>query len=219
MEIVVNFLLRCLAKKNPSVKKVFFTEGFKGLKRLRVVNKMNKELKELRERDEIAFRTLVKNYQSRIFHHAMQILRNREEAEDVCQETFVQVFQSICSFKGDSSLSTWIIRIAIHLSLEKIRKQKRRNRLREMLPWWMPSEEKSADFMDLNPGIQLENKEKAIALYRAIDQLSANQRVAFTLIKIDEITYAEASELMNLSIKAIESLVSRAKENIKKQLK
>lgn len=180
---------------------------------------MNKELKELLEGDERAFRNLVKNYQSRIFHHVMQILRNREEAEDVCQETFVKVYQSIHSFKGDSSLSTWIFQIAIHLSLDKIRRQKRRDQLRELLPWWMPSEEKSIDSSELNPGILMENKEKTIALYGAIDQLSPNQRVAFTLIKIDEISYADASELMNLSIKAIESLVSRAKENIKKHLK
>lgn len=89
---------------------------------------MNKEIQDLILKDEVAFRDLVKNYQNRIFHHAMQILRNREEAEDVCQETFVQVFESIKSFKGDSSLSTWIIRIVIHKSLEKIRKQKRRQR-------------------------------------------------------------------------------------------
>lgn len=180
---------------------------------------MNKEIQDLILKDEVAFRDLVKNYQNRIFHHAMQILRNREEAEDVCQETFVQVFESIKSFKGDSSLSTWIIRIVIHKSLEKIRKQKRRQRLLEFLPWWMPNETNSMHAIELNPGIQLENKEKAIALYQAIDKLSPNQRVAFTLIKIDEMPYAEASEVMNLSIKAVESLVSRAKENIKKQLK
>lgn len=83
----------------------------------------------------------------------------------------------------------------------------------------MPNETNSMHAIELNPGIQLENKEKAIALYQAIDKLSPNQRVAFTLIKIDEMPYAEASEVMNLSIKAVESLVSRAKENIKKQLK
>ncbi|MHA8050497.1 RNA polymerase sigma factor [Aquirufa sp. ROCK-SH2] len=180
---------------------------------------MNKEIQGLILKDEVAFRDLVKNHQNRIFHHAMQILRNREEAEDVCQETFVQVFESIKSFKGDSSLSTWIIRIVIHKSLEKIRKQKRRQRLLEFLPWWMPNETNSMHATELNPGIQLENKEKAIALYQAIDKLSPNQRVAFTLIKIDEMPYSEASDVMNLSIKAVESLVSRAKENIKKQLK
>lgn len=169
--------------------------------------------------DEFAFKVLVKDHQSRVFHHAMQILRNREEAEDVCQETFIQVYESIQSFKGHSSLSTWIIRIAINKALEKLRKEKRRNQLRELLPWWMPEESKSMSSTEMHPGIQLENKEKATALYKAIDSLNPNQRVAFTLIKIEEISYAEASVLMNLSIKAIESLVSRAKENIKKELR
>ncbi len=74
--------------------------------------------------DELAFKALVKEHQSRVYHHAMQILRNREEAEDVCQETFIQVYESIKSFKGQSSLSTWIIRIAINKALEKLRKEK-----------------------------------------------------------------------------------------------
>jgi RNA polymerase sigma-70 factor (ECF subfamily) len=169
--------------------------------------------------DELAFKALVKEHQSRVYHHAMQILRNREEAEDVCQETFIQVYESIKSFKGQSSLSTWIIRIAINKALEKLRKEKRRAQLRELLPWWMPNESKSYESTELHPDIQLENKEKALSLYRAIDRLKPNQRVAFTLIKLDEISYAEASEMMDLSIKAIESLVSRAKENIKKELK
>lgn len=180
---------------------------------------MNKEIQGLILGEEMAFRDLVKNYQNRIFHHAMQILRSREEAEDVCQETFVQVFESIHSFKGEASLSTWIIRIAIHKSLEKLRRKKRRDQLRELLPWWMPSEENSEKDIAWNPEIQFENKEKALALYRAIEHLNPNQRVAFTLIKVEAMPYAEASEIMNLSIKAIESLVSRAKENIKKQLK
>lgn len=180
---------------------------------------MDREIRDLISGDEVAFRALVKEYQGRVFHHAMQILRNREEAEDVCQETFIQVYESVKSFKGQSSLSTWIIRIAINKALEKLRKEKRRAQLRELLPWWMPNESKSYESTELHPDIQLENKEKALTLYRAIDRLNPNQRVAFTLIKLDEMSYAEASELMNLSIKAIESLVSRAKENIKKELK
>lgn len=180
---------------------------------------MDRQVRDLISGDEVALKDLIKEYQSRVFHHAMQILRDREEAEDVCQETFIQVLESIKTFKGNSSLSTWIIRIAINKALEKLRKEKRRNQLRALLPWWMPAESRSFESQALHPDIQLENKEKAIALYRAIDQLSPNQRIAFTLIMIEDISYAEASDLMNLSIKAIESLVSRAKENIKKELR
>jgi RNA polymerase sigma-70 factor (ECF subfamily) len=78
---------------------------------------MDRKIRDLISGDEVAFRALVKEYQGRVFHHAMQILRNREEAEDVCQETFIQVYESIKSFKGQSSLSTGIIRIAINKAL------------------------------------------------------------------------------------------------------
>ena len=85
---------------------------------------------ELRLGNELAFRALVKEYQGIVFHHAMQIVRNQEEAEDVCQETFIQVYESIKSFKGESSIKTWIIRIAINKALERLRKEKRRTPLK-----------------------------------------------------------------------------------------
>ena len=169
--------------------------------------------------DEDAFRVLVKGYYDRVFHHAMQILRNREITEDVCQETFIQVFESIKKFERKSSLGTWIIRIAINKALQKLRKEKTNTKIREFLPFWMPNESRSRESTELHPDIQLEKKEIALSLYGAIDQLNPRQRIAFTLIKIDEVSYSEASKIMGLSIKAIESLVSRAKENIKKNLK
>ncbi len=173
----------------------------------------------LRLGEEPAFKLLVERYQDKVYHSALAILHNANEAEETAQETFIQVFESIKGFKEESSLGTWIYRIGVRKALEKIRKQKRRQRLQSLVPWWMPSEEKSVDAAYLNPGISTENKEKATLLFKAISELSYNQRVAFTLVRVHGMKHEEVSEIMNLSIKAIESLLSRSKENLKHKLK
>jgi len=71
------------------------------------------------------------------------MLQHSAEAEDALQETFIQVFEYIQSFKEESSLTSWIYRIAIRKALEKIRRKKTRQRLHAILPWWMPEEKKS----------------------------------------------------------------------------
>lgn len=169
--------------------------------------------------EEAAFKHMVEYYQDRVYYCVLSILHNSNEAEDTAQETFIQVYESIVSFKEESSLGTWIYRIAVRKALEKIRKQKNRARINSIIPWWMPSEVKSIDAAYLNPGIHAENKEKANLILKAISELPNNQRIAFTFIRVQGMKHEEASEIMQLSIKAIESLLSRAKENLKNKLK
>ena len=179
----------------------------------------NELISRLKLGEEPAFKILVETYQDRVYSSVLSILQNIAEAEDAAQETFIQVFESIHSFKEESTLATWVYRIAVRKSLEKIRKQKNRQRLHSIVPWWMPNEAKSIDAAYLNPGINSEHKEKATIILKAISELPNNQRVAFTLIRVQGMKHEEASEIMQLSIKAIESLLSRAKENLKNKLK
>ncbi|MFZ4771025.1 MAG: RNA polymerase sigma factor [Ferruginibacter sp.] len=173
---------------------------------------------ELRQANEAAFRKLVEDYRNRVFSTVLNILQNNEEAEDAAQEIFIQVFESIHSFKGESSLSTWIYRIAVRKALEKIRKKNRRQRLYKILPWWMPEEKKSSEALFLHPGLAAEQKEKAAILFGAIKSLPEKQQLAFTLLKVQGMNYEEACAIMQLSVKAVESLMSRAKVNLQKQL-
>jgi RNA polymerase sigma factor (sigma-70 family) len=82
----------------------------------------------------------------------------------------------------------------------------------------MPEEKKSAEAPCYYPGVALDKKEKAAILFRAISTLPGKQKVAITLIKVQGMNYEEASAIMNQNIKAIESLISRAKQNLQKQL-
>jgi len=168
--------------------------------------------------EELAFRLLVDRYQDRVFFTILNILQNSAEAEDTAQDTFVQVFESIGDFREQSSLATWIYRIAFRKALAKLRNQRNRKRLSSIAPWWSPSEEKAIDAAYVNPGISAEDKEKATILYKAVSELPNKQQLAFTLIRIQGMKHDEVSEIMQLSIKAIESLLSRAKENLKHKL-
>jgi len=172
----------------------------------------------LKQGNEPAFRWLVENYRNRVFNSMMNILEHTGEAEDATQETFIQVFESIGSFKEESSLYTWICRIALRKSLVKIRRKKARQRLHKILPWWMPEEKKSEAAYFQHPGIAAENKEKAAVLFKAIELLPEKQKLAFTLIKVEGRNYEETCAIMQQSTKAVESLVSRAKVNLQKQL-
>lgn len=175
-------------------------------------------IEQLREGNEPAFRWLVENYRNRVFHTVLNILQDTKEAEDAAQETFIQVFESIGNFKEEAALSTWIYRIAVRKALDKIRRRKTRQQLHKLLPWWMPEEMKSINESFHHPGIMIENKEKAAVLFKAIEALPEKQKLAFTLIKVQGMNYEEACAVMQQNIKAVESLISRAKLNLQKRL-
>lgn len=173
-------------------------------------------IQQLRQRDESAFRQLVETYRNKVYNTVLNILQDPGDAEDSAQDVFIQVYESISSFKEESSLSTWIYRIAVRKALDKLRRRKTRQRLHQWIPWLPEEEAVKTNFY--HPGITLDNKEKAAVLFRAIETLPEKQKIAFTLIRIQGMNYEEVSMILQQSIKAIESLVSRAKQNLQKQL-
>lgn len=175
----------------------------------------------LREGTNQAYGRLLEEYQQKVFSTCISFVPNQEDAEDVAQEVFVEVFNSIAKFKGDSKLSTWIYRISVNKSLEFIRKKNTKKRfgfMQSLLGNDIPID-RSSYFTEFNhPGIQLENKEKSEILFAAIDKLPEAQRIVYTLNKIDDLSYQEISEITLKSIASIESLLFRAKKNLKELL-
>jgi len=167
-----------------------------------------------------AFEKVVKLFGKKIFNTCLGFLQNVEDAEDVTQEVFVVIFQSIGQFKGESLLSTWIYRISTTQCLSFIRMKNRKKRFGFVQRLF--SGESNKPTIDiphfLHPGIQLENKERAAILFQAIDQLSPNQKTAFILHKVEHLSQAEIAEIMQVSISSIESLLFRAKQNLRKLL-
>ena len=178
-------------------------------------------IKALREGTNQAYGQLLDEYQQKVFGTCISFVPNKEDAEDIAQEVFVEVFNSIDRFKGDSKLSTWIYRISVNKSLEFIRKKNTKKRfgfMQSLLGNDLPID-RSSYFTEFNhPGIQLENKEKSKILFAAINKLPEAQRVVYTLNKIDDLSYKEVSEITNKSVSSIESLLFRAKKNLQELL-
>lgn len=172
----------------------------------------------LRHKDENSFRWLVENYRNRVFGTIVNIIQNTNDAEDAAQEVFIQVYESIQHFKEESSLSTWIYKIAVRKAIDKTRRKKVRQKINHWLPGLLTEEKKENTAEFYHPGIALEKKEKAAVLFKAIGSLPEKQRLAFTLIKVQGMSYDEAGKILQQSIKAMESLVNRAKINLQKKL-
>lgn len=173
----------------------------------------------LRAGDEAAFRYLVDTYRDRVFNTALGIVQNAEDAEDVSQEVFIQVYRSIGSFKGESKLSTWLYRIATTRSLDLLRSRKSKKRFGLLQRLFGDGNEPVMELPDFNhPGVTLDRKENAARLFKAINRLPENQKIAFTLHKLEDLSYQEVSQVMQTSLPAVESLMHRAKQNLKKML-
>ncbi|MBK7561675.1 MAG: sigma-70 family RNA polymerase sigma factor [Chitinophagaceae bacterium] len=173
----------------------------------------------LRNGDETAFKYLVDTYQDRVFNTAIGIVQNAEDAEDVAQEVFIQVYRSIHHFKGESKLSTWLYRITTTRALDLLRSRKSKKRFGFMQRLTGEDNEPLYELADFNhPGVTLDRKENAAKLFKAIAQLPENQKTAFTLHKLEDLSYQEISQVMRTSVPAVESLMHRAKQNLRKIL-
>ena len=178
-------------------------------------------IEQLKQGNEQAFRRLIENYQKMVVNTCYGILHNHEDAEDVAQDVFVEVYRSVDNFRADSKLSTWLYRIAVNRSLNHIRDNKKHR--------WFSSFESDVSVENKKllqvessktdqPEFEPENKQRAVILHEAINSLPENQKVAFSLSKYEELSYQEIAEVMELSVSSVESLLFRAKKNLQKKL-
>jgi RNA polymerase sigma-70 factor (ECF subfamily) len=168
--------------------------------------------------DANAFTAIMELHQNMVYNTAISIVQNAVDADEVTQDVFVKVYQTIGSFKGDSKLSTWLYRITISTALDVERKKKRKKRFAFVESIFGKTEDQIVAVEFNHPGIALEKKESAAVLFKALKQLPEKQQVAFTLHKLEGQSNQEIAVILNTSLYAVESLMVRAKANLKKQL-
>lgn len=154
-----------------------------------------------------------------VFNTVLGFVQNLHDAEDVTQDVFIKVFENISKFKQQSKLSTWIYRISITQAIDFARHKNRKKRGGFLSSLFGTNDElihEPIDFM--HPGVITENKEQAAILFGAINKLSENQKTAFILQKVQDMSQQKIAEVMELSEGAVESLLMRAKANLKKLL-
>lgn len=165
------------------------------------------------------FQHIYNQYKVLVYNVALHYLQNTEDAEEITQDVFVKVYNSIGTFNEKSSLKTWIYRIAINKSLDFI---KHKNCTKRFFIFGKKSQNeyeinRITDFD--HPGIILENKENSKLLFKVINSLPINQKTAFILSNLDGLNAAEISDIMNLTVSSVESLLFRAKKSLQEKLK
>src|SRR5687768_11401750 len=178
-------------------------------------------IERLRARDERAFNELVKEYERRIFGLLLRMIGRRDEAEDLAQEVFVQVFKAVGTFRGDSKLSTWIYRIAVNLCKNRVKYLKRRRAeaqdeyeaLAERSPLTSGSGVTSGDIArpdHMLEGIQLER-----VVHQCIVELDEDFREVLILRDVEDLSYEELCEVTGLPDGTVKSRLHRARAMLK----
>ena len=177
----------------------------------------------INEKSHRAFERLVNHYQPLVIKTCLGFVPSYSDAEDIAQDVFIEVYQSISGFRSEARLSTWLYRIAVNKSLNFVRKQKRERMFRSIESFFtakgeqsekLEIEDKHGDRADRN----IERQENKLLLKNVINNLPENQRIAFILSKYQDLSYKEIAEVMNTSLSSVESLLFRAKANLQKQI-
>lgn len=155
-----------------------------------------------------------------VYNLALQYAQNTEDAEEITQDVFLTIYRSLDGFRHESKMSTWIYRIGINKSIDFVKARRRKKRFTLLTSQFQPgSADEIAHSVSFDhPGVKLEQKEALSRLFMYINELPDQQRTALILHKIEQKSQVEAAEIMEISPKALESLVQRAKVSLKKKM-
>ncbi len=174
---------------------------------------------QLQAGSEAAFRTLVTRYQDRVYRTAFSLLRTPEEAEDVAQEVFVEVYQTIARFRGDASLTTWLYRLATSRAIKSRRKAQTKKRFAYFTSLLGFDNDVLHEPPDhAHPQALLEGQQQLQLLLAHIARLPDQQQVAFTLRHEQGLRYDEIAAVLNTTVPAVESLLFRARQTLRKHV-
>lgn len=170
--------------------------------------------------DKKALSTIVKDNEQLVFNSALRLVGNTEEAECVMQETFLKVFQALPTFKGESSLSTWIYRIATNFALMRLRDRKKEFNGFEDIDLKVSKSTMEAFNRSVgnNPHRAVENVELRERMEAAIEELPAKFKSVFVLKDIEGMSLKEIAELNDMSLPAVKSNLHRARLFLRNRL-
>ncbi|TAH39960.1 MAG: RNA polymerase sigma factor [Bacteroidetes bacterium] len=164
----------------------------------------------------VEFNQLYTLHKDMVFNLSLQYVQNVEDAEEITQDVFLSIHRNLDKFRQEADYSTWIYRIAINKSLDFIKRKKRKKRFAFLTSlFYEDGNAIKHDHSDFShPGVALEQKESVASLFKLINELPEKQKTVLILLKIDGRSQKEAALIMNLTEKAIESLLQRAKKNL-----
>ncbi len=177
----------------------------------------------IKEGDHAAFEEIVRRYQDKITNHVYYLLHDYETAVDISQETFIRLFQHAERYRADFSFSTYIYRIAQNLAISVIRQRKRRGLFQ--MPFFTSDKDgdeievEIADTRIIAPADVMIDDERLAAVRRAITTLPENYRIPLVLRDVEEKSYEEIGEILNLPDGTVKSRINRARNLLKEKLR
>jgi len=157
-----------------------------------------------------AFEELLKKYKDMVINLAYRIVQNYPEAEDIAQEVFLKIYHSVKTYKPKAKFSTWIYRITVNQSLNYLRSRRHAPTV--------PLNETLEIPGLFTPEKDFEKKELTNKVKEALNSLPENQRLAVILKKYENLSYEEIGKIIGCSNSAVDSLIQRAKQNLKRKL-
>lgn len=175
-------------------------------------------INQLKKGSEKAFNQLITENQNKVYKLALSLVKNPTDAEDIAQETFVRVYTSINSFKGNSSLSTWLHKITYNLALDFIKKNSKKAKVTKTL-----DDPEDAELLSLSgetdiPERVFENSQLKELIYSSLNKLPEEQRVLIELKDIHGFSYEEILEITGLKEGTMKSRLIRGRASLKKML-
>jgi RNA polymerase sigma factor (sigma-70 family) len=166
------------------------------------------------------FQSVYAQYKRRVLNTALNMVQRVEDAEEIMQDVFVEVYFNLDGFRGESALGTWIYRITINKSLDFLKKKNRKKRFGWLTSLFDPESGRElhviSDFK--HPGSTMENEEEISNIFLHIEKLPQKQKTALILSVMEQLSYDEISKVMDTSISSVESLLFRARKNLKNSL-
>jgi RNA polymerase sigma-70 factor (ECF subfamily) len=178
-------------------------------------------------RDMNSFKTLVRRYQNRIFNSAYHLIGNKEEAEEVVQDTFVKVHQGIDNFREDASFGAWVFRISHNLCMDILRNRKKRVAIQTIPLLARTGEETDGDYeagvddiadMTLEPAQVLDLKEESEIIEFSLKSLPEAQRAVLILHDLEGFQYQQIAEIIGASIGTVRSRLHYGRIKLKEML-
>ena len=156
-----------------------------------------------------AFSELVNTYKDLVFSLALKMTKNREEAEEVSQDTFIKVFRSLNRFKGDSKLSTWIYKVAYFTCLDRLKKQKREQHI-VAIDEFTEHQVKTID----NALDMMEKEERKVAIQDCLQLLPSNDVALLTLFYFEELSLEEIAKIVDLTANNVKVKLYRSRKKL-----